>query len=208
METLTQTQEAPTSVVGTVMEKLKAASQETLDQILTFLQGNSHAAAVVEEPIVEATEEIVVDDIELATEMEAPALEETSNDVELVASNGEVENVETLEETEAPTEPTTEELQNEISEETTEELQNQISEETSENAAIDVLLEAPKADIEIRLDEIYSIRVVANEVVSSIEELQNEVQALKAQVATMASPEELESKVKEMVAGALRERFV
>lgn len=208
METLTQTQEAPTSVVGTVMEKLKAASQETLDQILTFLQGNSHAAAVVEEPIVESTEEIVVDDIELATEMEAPALEETFNGVELVASNGEVENVETLEETEVPTEPTTEELQNEISEETTEELQNEISEETTENAAIDVLLGGPKADIEIRLDEIYSIRVVANEVVSSIEELQNEVQTLKAQVAAMVSPEELESKVKEMVAGALRERFV
>lgn len=196
METLTQTQEAPTSVIGTVVEKLKAASQETVEQILAFLQGNSQPEAVVETLMAEAPEEVVIDDVVLAAEPEEMMLVEHASDVEFFASNGEVENVETLEEAEISEEPTTEELQNEIGEEET------------ENAAIDVLLEEPKADIEIRLDEIYSIRVVANEVVSSIEELQSEVEALKAQVAAIGSPEAFEEKVKEMVAATLRERFV
>ena len=70
-------------------------------------------------------------------------------------------------------------------------------------------METPvKNDIEIKLDEMYSIRVVANEVVNGIEDLQAQVRSLQEKVDNMVSAEELEQIVKEMVATALRERFV
>ena len=70
-------------------------------------------------------------------------------------------------------------------------------------------METPvKNDIEIKLDEMYSIRVVANEVVNGIEDLQAQVRSLQEKVDNMVSAEELEQIVKEMVTTALKERFV
>lgn len=183
METLTQTQESP---MEALVKKLKTASQGTIEQLLAFFQDASNTETATEETTVEHDETVVA-------EMEETMLEETSNGIEMMESNGEVEYTDTLEEMETPEE-----------EPTTEELQNEITDEMPENAMIDIIMEEPKADIEIRLDEIYSIRVVAKEVVSSIEELQNEVETLKAQLATMVSPEELDAKVREVVGLVLR----
>ncbi|MDX1939550.1 MAG: hypothetical protein SFU99_03315 [Saprospiraceae bacterium] len=83
-----------------------------------------------------------------------------------------------------------------------------ISDGTSVDSG-EAMMEAPsKNDIEIKLDEMYSIRVVANEVVNGIEDLQAQVRSLQEKVNNMVSAEELEQIVKEMVATALRERFV
>lgn len=234
METLTQTPDTSTDVVGTVFEKLKAASKETVEQILAFLQGNTNS--VEEAPAVADADEIV--EYGFATE-ETVATEEEVEAEEVVAEAPETQ-VETVEEVteEAPeavvetqtdvvdySQPQDEVLENveletsseEVVEETPaieayeENAPDQIQEtelqEELDSAFIAGIGEAPKADFEIRLDEIYSIRVVANEVVSSIEELQNEVVALRAQVSLMVSHGELENIVRNIVATTVRDRF-
>ncbi|MFN7118487.1 MAG: hypothetical protein ACK4TA_16940 [Saprospiraceae bacterium] len=175
-----------------IVEKLKTASQETLEKLATFFSSNETA-----EPLAEAE---VTDNAEAETAKNGIETEDTEQPENELATEAEP----VAAEIEAPTETAPEEP-------TTEELQNEISGEATENSAIDVLIaaaEAPKADIEIRLDEIYSIRVVANEVVSSIEELQNEVNTLRQELNNRISHEELDSIVKYMVTTALRERFV
>ncbi|GEM_PF-1850379 len=233
METLTQTPDTSTDVVGTVFEKLKAASKETVEQILAFLQGNTNS--VEEAPAVANTDEVV--EYGFATE-EAVATEEEVETETVIAEAPETQ-VETMEEVteEAPEEVVETETEvvdysqpeDEVSEAVAltdaaeevaqepavdlydENAHDQIQEtelqEEIDSAFIASIGEAPKADIEIRLDEIYSIRVVANEVVSSIEELQNEVTALHAQISTMVSHGELENIVRNIVATTVRDRF-
>ncbi len=202
MEAQAQTQAPETmpTVLDKIVENLKSASQETLEKFLALFQNNAEPAVAAEtEAVAEIATETSENGVEAETEQPAmEAAEETTPETEAPANEEEV-----------------------VAEPTTEELQNEISTETSENAAIDVLLseeemeptmmsveERKSADFEIRLDEIYSIRVVANEVVSSIEELQNEVAMLRGKVEMMFTQEELEAKVKEIVTEALRERFV
>lgn len=204
METLAPTQapETTPTVLDKIVDNLKSASQETLEKFLALFQNNAETVVVTE---TEAMADIATETIENGVES---AVEQSA--VEAMAEATPItETLEAAEELTVEAEPTTEELQ------------NAISTEPSGNAAIDVLLseeeneptlmnlEEPKsADFEIRLDEIYSIRVVANEVVSSIEELQNEVAMLREKVESMFTQEEMEAKVKEMVTAALRERFV
>jgi hypothetical protein len=204
METLMQAPETSQSALERIIEQLKTASQETLEQVRHFFQLDSDATTEVSVVTVATTTvagEAPENDTVLESEPDQPETE-TENGLELAATTEETENVETFDLPQPIEEPTTEELQNEIS-------SDEIEQQETENAAIDVLIgETPKADFEIRLDEIYSIRVVANEVVNSIEDLQNEVAILRAQVNGMFTQEQLEDKVKELVATALRERFV
>jgi len=199
-----QAPETSQSALERIIEQLKTASQETLEQVRHFFQLDSDATTEVSVVTVATTTvagEAPENDTVLESEPDQPETE-TENGLELAATTEETENVETFDLPQPIEEPTTEELQNEIS-------SDEIEQQETENAAIDVLIgETPKADFEIRLDEIYSIRVVANEVVNSIEDLQNEVAILRAQVNGMFTQEQLEDKVKELVATALRERFV
>lgn len=204
METLTQTQENSQSALEKIMDQLKTASQETLEQVRNFFQNGTATEPVAAEVAEETPEnELVIESEESPTVAETTEgidAAVTTEEEELDPSNGIDFGVLTEEIAEGS---------DVIEEPTTAELQDEISMEDPENFDIEVLAEeAPKADIEIRLDEIYSIRVVANEVVSSIEELQNEVAALRAEVSSSVKSEDLETKVKDLVAAALRERFV
>ncbi len=58
--------------------------------------------------------------------------------------------------------------------------------------------------IEVKLDEIYTIKVVANEVIKNMDQLQQEVVELRAQMSKLISREVLESEVERLVRQALR----
>lgn len=219
METLTQTPDTDTLLddLKRRAEDLKNASVEKFEQFLALFNSNAveEAPAVADayeftengyatEEAVETAEEIETEEViaeapEAAVETEIETVDdsqpqdEASEAVELEASNEEV-----------AAEESAIDLYDENAHD---QIQETALQEEIDSAFIAGFGEAPKADIEIRLDEIYSIRVVANEVVSSIEELQNEVTALRAQISTMVSHGELENIVRNIVATTVRDRF-
>jgi hypothetical protein len=65
-----------------------------------------------------------------------------------------------------------------------------------------VMIETPA--IEVKLDEIYTIKVVADEVIKNVDQLQQEVADLRAQVSGLIGREVLESEVERLVRQALR----
>mgnify|MGYP005849551539 CR=1 FL=1 len=69
-------------------------------------------------------------------------------------------------------------------------------------AALETAPETPA--IEVKLDEIYTIKVVADEVIKNVDQLQQEVADLRAQVSELISREVLENEVERLVRQALR----
>ncbi|HMO38626.1 MAG TPA: hypothetical protein PKC76_02680 [Saprospiraceae bacterium] len=72
-------------------------------------------------------------------------------------------------------------------------------------AALEAAPETPA--IEVKLDEIYTIKVVADEVIKNVDQLQQEVADLRAQVSGLIGREVLESEVERLVREEISRRF-
>ncbi len=119
-------------------------------------------------------------------------------------------------ELEPPTDPLTEqntemttpsETNGELSSEGFDYTENQGNTTPKEESNDNQINEPVKNDIEIRLDEVYNIRVVANEVVNRVEELQNQLTVLQEQMGSMVSHNGLEDMVKNITIAELKKRI-
>jgi|GEM_PF-6560678 hypothetical protein len=68
-------------------------------------------------------------------------------------------------------------------------------------------LELKKPDFEVKVDEVFSIKVVAHQVMDKIEALQQEVNDLRAQMQQMITAEDVEQKAVEAVRATMMEKF-